>query len=67
VRVLAVGGPTPDLTDPGDRLARHLRLDPAAQAGTACLLRPDAYLAATLPAASPQAVQAAVGTALGRA
>jgi 3-(3-hydroxy-phenyl)propionate hydroxylase len=66
VRVLAVGGLAPDLTDPGDRLARHLRLDPAGHAGTLCLVRPDAYLAATLPLASPVALEGAIATALGR-
>ena len=66
VRVLAVGGLAPDLPDPGARLARHLRLDPAGHAGTLCLVRPDAYLAATLPLASPVALEGAIATALGR-
>ena len=66
-RVLAVGGSAPDLHDPEGRLARHLGLDPAACAGTVCLVRPDAYLATTVPAATPDALDAAVRTALGQA
>lgn len=65
VRVLAVGGPMPDLIDTEGRLARHLGLDPAAHAGTLCLVRPDAYLGATLPGCMPDALLRAVRTALG--
>ena len=67
VQLLAVGGSAPDLHDPEGRLARHLGLDPAACAGTVCLVRPDAYLAATVPAATLDALEAAVRTVLGQA
>lgn len=48
-RLLVIGGPEADLLDPDDVLARQLGLEPAGRAGTLCLLRPDAYLMATLP------------------
>lgn len=66
VRVLAVDGAAPDLRDPEGCLARHLGLDPATCAGTVCLVRPDAYLAATVPSATPATLEAAVRTALGQ-
>ena len=66
VHVLAVGGPEADLLDVEDRLARHLGLAPQA-AGTLCLVRPDAYLAATLSACTPDALLAAARDALGLA
>jgi 3-(3-hydroxy-phenyl)propionate hydroxylase len=50
--------------DPEGVLARHLGLDPAACAGTLCLVRPDAYLAATIPACRAAHLQQALQTAL---
>ncbi len=50
--------------DPEGVLARHLGLDPAACAGTLCLVRPDAYLAATLPACTAESLQQTLQTAL---
>ena len=47
--------------DPKSPLAVHL----GAAAGTVVIVRPDAYVAATLPEATPQAVQAAMRSALG--
>jgi 3-(3-hydroxy-phenyl)propionate hydroxylase len=60
--LLAVGGATalPTLTDPDGRLARHLQ----ATAGSLCLIRPDAYLAATLHAFEPTQLNAALRAAL---
>jgi 3-(3-hydroxy-phenyl)propionate hydroxylase len=65
VRVLVVGGPQADLLDPEGRLARHLGLDPTTAAGTLCLVRPDAYLGATLAGCTPDALLGALRTALG--
>lgn len=50
--------------DPEGVLARHLGLDPAACAGTLCLVRPDAYLAATLPGCTAESLRQALQTAL---
>ena len=50
--------------DPEGVLARHLGLDPAACAGTLCLVRPDAYLAATIPACTAAHLQQRLQTAL---
>ena len=50
--------------DPEGVLARHLGMDPAACAGTLCLVRPDAYLAATIPACRAAHLQQALQTAL---
>jgi len=47
--------------DPAGPLAAHL----GAAAGTVVIVRPDAYVAATLPAATPDAVAAAMRDALG--
>ncbi len=47
--------------DPKSPLAVHL----GAAAGTVVIVRPDAYVAATLPKTTPQAVQAAMRSALG--
>ncbi len=54
----------PDRKDPEGVLARHLGLDPAACAGTLCLIRPDAYLAFTIPACTAAQLQQAIQTAL---
>lgn len=67
VRVLAVGGPQADLLDADDRLALHLGLATDAAAGTLCLVRPDAYLGATVAACTPDALLAAARHALGLA
>lgn len=66
LQVLAVGGEQPDLLDADGRLAKHLLPGAQAPAGTACLLRPDAYLGATLEACTPQALVQAAVAALGR-
>jgi len=66
-RLLAIGGPEADLHDPDAVLARHLGLAPGASAGTLCLLRPDAYLAATLPACTADALIEALRVATGQA
>ena len=50
--------------DPEGVLARHLGLDPAACAGTLCLIRPDAYLAATIPACTTAPLRQALMCAL---
>jgi hypothetical protein len=50
--------------DPEGVLARHLGLDPAACAGTLCLVRPDAYLADTHPACTAESLRQALQTAL---
>ena len=69
VALYAVGGNTglPTLQDPNARLARHLGLDPRSGAGTLCLVRPDAYLSAVLPAARAQDLTTALAIALGHA
>lgn len=67
VDLLTVGGEHPRLRDTDGQLARHLGLDPADCAGTLCLIRPDAYLAATLHHASAAALLNALHTALGQA
>ncbi len=67
VRVMAVGGDTPDLLDGDGRLARHLGLEPGTATGTLCLVRPDAYLGATLPHCTARQLAGAAGTALGQA
>ena len=54
----------PVMQDPEGVLARHLGLDPAAYAGTLCLLRPDAYLTATIPACTAESLRQALQTAL---
>lgn len=54
----------PARQDPEGVLARHLGLDPAACAGTLCLIRPDAYLAVTVPACTAAQLQQAMQTAL---
>ncbi len=54
----------PTQHDPEGVLARHLGLDPAHCAGTLCLIRPDAYLAATLPDCSAMQLQQALHAAL---
>ncbi len=54
----------PTQHDPEGVLARHLGLDPAHCAGTLCLVRPDAYLAATLPDCSAMQLQQALHAAL---
>lgn len=66
-RLLTIGGPEADLHDPDAVLARHLGLAPGASAGTLCLLRPDAYLAATLPACTAEALIEALRVATGQA
>jgi len=65
-RLVLIGGPEADLHDPGGVLARHLGLDPDHCAGTLCLLRPDAYLAATLPACDADALVQALCRATGQ-
>jgi 3-(3-hydroxy-phenyl)propionate hydroxylase len=62
LRLLAVGGETalPTLADPDGRLARHLQTT----AGSLCLIRPDAYLAATLHNFEPTQLNAALRAAL---
>lgn len=67
VRVLAVGGPQADLLDADDRLASHLGLIPEAASGTLCLIRPDAYLGATVATCTPDALLTAARHALGLA
>lgn len=67
VRVLAVGGGSPDLLDAEGSLARQLGLVQETAGGTVCLVRPDAYLAATLAGASAQGLLRAARAALGRA
>lgn len=52
------------LQDPQDVLARHLGLNPAACAGTLCLIRPDAYLAATIPVCTAMQLRQALMVAL---
>ena len=47
--------------DPASRLAAHL----GAASGTVVIVRPDAYVAATLPVATPEAVASAMRDALG--
>ena len=47
--------------DAADALAAHL----GGAAGTVVIVRPDAYVAATLPEATPDAVAAAMRDALG--
>lgn len=66
VQLLAIGGnsPLPTLTDRDGTLARHLGLKPEACAGTLCLVRPDAYLGATLSHCSPSDLRQAVLRAL---
>ncbi len=54
----------PTQHDPEGVLARHLGLDPAHCAGALCLVRPDAYLAATLPDCSAMQLQQALHAAL---
>lgn len=66
-RLVAIGGPEADLHDPDEVLARHLGLAPGRSAGTLCLLRPDAYLAATLPACTADAFIQALRVATGQA
>lgn len=65
VRVMAVGGQKPDLLDCDDQLARHLGLEPETAFGTLCLVRPDAYLGATLARCTPDTLLGAMRTALG--
>ena len=66
LRLFAVGASRtlPVLRDPDGQLARHLGLDPLACAGTLCLIRPDAYLAATVTNCSLQKLETAMQTAL---
>lgn len=66
VQLLAIGGnsPLPTLTDRDGTLARHLGLKPEACAGTLCLVRPDAYLGATLSHCSPSDLRQVVLQAL---
>lgn len=66
-RLVAIGGPEADLHDPDEVLARHLGLPPGASAGTLCLLRPDAYLAATLTACTADTFIHALRVATGHA
>ena len=66
-RLVAIGGPEADLHDPDEVLARHLGLAPGGSAGTLCLLRPDAYLAATLPACTADALIEALRVLTGQA
>ncbi len=54
----------PARQDPEGVLARHLGLDPAACAGILCLIRPDAYLAVTVPDCTAAQLQQAMQTAL---
>ena len=65
-QLVAVGGASslPTVQDDDGVLARHLGLQPTGCAGTVCLVRPDAYLAATLPACSPQQLLGALRQAL---
>jgi 3-(3-hydroxy-phenyl)propionate hydroxylase len=49
------------LRDPDGQLGRHLQ----AAAGTLCLIRPDAYLAATLHHPEPAALVAALRRVMG--
>ncbi|MDH6591880.1 3-(3-hydroxy-phenyl)propionate hydroxylase [Variovorax sp. TBS-050B] len=64
LRLVAVGGESglPTLA-PDEALLAHLGLH---EAGRFALVRPDAYLAAALPQATPDAIAAALGVALAR-
>ncbi len=53
------------LRDEGGVLARHLGAQPTDVAGSFFLVRPDAYLAANLLNATPDAIRSALETALG--
>ena len=68
IQLVALGGNSglPQWIDAEDQLARHLGLDPAQCQGTLCLVRPDAYLAATVAACTPDLLLAALRTALGK-
>lgn len=63
----AIGDPCalPGLRDEGGVLARHLGEQAGSAAGTFFLIRPDAYLAATVPRATPDAIRAALEAAIG--
>jgi 3-(3-hydroxy-phenyl)propionate hydroxylase len=63
LKLIAVGGDTqlPTLSDDDRALATHFGAKP----GTLCLLRPDAYLVATLDRCTPADVRSALHTALG--
>ena len=63
----AIGDPCalPGLRDEGGVLARHLGAQVTNAAGTLFLVRPDAYLAATVPAATPGAIRSALELAIG--
>ena len=52
------------IPDNEDVLARHLGLDPSACAGALCLIRPDAYLAATIPVCTAVQLRQALQTVL---
>lgn len=70
VQLMAVGGNNnllPALKDADGALARHLGLDPERCSGTLCLVRPDAYLGATLSHCTASDLLAAVRTALSQA
>ena len=54
----------PTLQDPQGVLAHHLGLDPGGCTGTVCLIRPDAYLAATIPVSTALQMQQALMVAL---
>lgn len=54
----------PTLQDPQGVLAHHLGLDPGGCTGTVCLIRPDAYLAATIPVCTALQMQQALMVAL---
>ena len=66
LRLVAVGGASdlPTVQDSAGVLAQHLGLQAGQCAGTVCLVRPDAYLAATLPACSPGQLLGALRQAL---
>lgn len=65
-RLVVIGGTEADLHDPSETLARHLGLVPGRSDGTLCLLRPDAYLAATLPACNVDTLIEALRIATGQ-
>jgi len=55
----------PGLRDEAGVLARHLGAPPSGAAGSFFLVRPDAYLAASVSNATPDAIHSALQTTLG--